>query len=89
MTEARTQAAGALWRLPVNARSHTSPCRPRRTRLGLLLELAGGPEAEAGVPLFSTTWPLVRGRQQLPLGGSLYGVLNLLDDAGCGPFEAV
>jgi len=30
MTEPRTQAAGALWRLPVNARSHTSPLSPKR-----------------------------------------------------------
>ena len=32
MTEPRTQAAGGLWRLPVNARSHTSPLSPNRQR---------------------------------------------------------
>ena len=30
MTEPRTQAADALWRSPVNARSHLSPLSPLR-----------------------------------------------------------
>ena len=45
MTEPRTQAADALWRLPVNARSHTSPLSPQQPRgRCLLLRCPGRPK---------------------------------------------